>query len=429
MNRILGIKEYPKAITTFLILYGFFVAFINVHLMNNLPPVQTSSFREEHLEYGIEMFDHGGPLLAGRNKIGNYISVGISDDRGIFIYIPLISKYLNIKSPTDCLQLLQRFAVAIVMVCYPIIFYYIFNSVIVAIYVPIFVHEQFIIFSSYTDVYWVQQWIIILCLPIIWFLLKKPWNNISIYIVIFLTLVSSFANSIRSNSSLGIFVLLLLIVIIKSKRQFNVTKFAITILTMVLVYFSISTFTVNVIKEHRNKIIPELAKINDIDHPFWHTMYLGLSFIPNKYGISYDDSIADKKVKSINPNAGFLTKEYDVILKKEYFSIIRNDPKFFIELNVAKAKKILSLVNINTYFQLILLFIVLLVVFKAKENQQIKIYLLSLIPVGCISLIPTFIAIPVQNYLLGFIGVINCMWLLILIHFFKMLFPRKEAVG
>lgn len=71
-------------------------------------------------------------------------------------------------------------------------------------------------------------------------------------------------------------------------------------------------------------------------HPFWHSIYIGFGFLNNKYGITYDDNVGYEKVRSISPDAAIYSQEYEAILKKEVFNLIRRHPFFAIKTGCAK---------------------------------------------------------------------------------------------
>lgn len=68
----------------------------------------------------------------------------------------------------------------------------------------------------------------------------------------------------------------------------------------------------------------------------WHSMYIGLGFEDNPYGIYYKDECGIAKAKSINPVAEYHSEEYFQILKEEYFKILKNDPQWVLKGYIKK---------------------------------------------------------------------------------------------
>jgi hypothetical protein len=61
-------------------------------------------------------------------------------------------------------------------------------------------------------------------------------------------------------------------------------------------------------------------------HTLWHSIYIGLAFIPNSEVPAYDDSVAMRKVRSINPSVPFASAGEEAILRDEVFRLARRRP-------------------------------------------------------------------------------------------------------
>ncbi len=72
-------------------------------------------------------------------------------------------------------------------------------------------------------------------------------------------------------------------------------------------------------------------------HPFWHTVYCGLGYLNNDYGLKIDDETADNKVRSIKPGVEYLSPEYENILRTEVFRFAKSHPRFIFETLAAKS--------------------------------------------------------------------------------------------
>jgi hypothetical protein len=76
----------------------------------------------------------------------------------------------------------------------------------------------------------------------------------------------------------------------------------------------------------------------EVGHPFWHSIYIGLGFVQNPYGIQYRDEVADQKVRSISPGARYLSEEYETILRQAVLSLVVKDPYFVVRSLLGKAR-------------------------------------------------------------------------------------------
>jgi hypothetical protein len=63
-------------------------------------------------------------------------------------------------------------------------------------------------------------------------------------------------------------------------------------------------------------------------HPKWHSIYIGLGYLPNDLGIRYRDDIAISKVHELDPDSGYLTPRYEAALRGEVARIAREHPGF-----------------------------------------------------------------------------------------------------
>lgn len=90
-----------------------------------------------------------------------------------------------------------------------------------------------------------------------------------------------------------------------------------------------------------------------VRHPFWHSMYIGLGYLQNDYGIRWDDRVAYEKVRSIAPGIVFGSPEYEHILKQEVLGFVREHPQFVLLTLVSKAGVILLVVLFSANFGLI----------------------------------------------------------------------------
>jgi hypothetical protein len=78
-------------------------------------------------------------------------------------------------------------------------------------------------------------------------------------------------------------------------------------------------------------------------HLLWHTVYIGLGFIPNSEVSEYRDSVAWDKVRSIDPTATYASTRYETIIKHEVWSVVKRKPVLVIGILTAKAGIVICL--------------------------------------------------------------------------------------
>jgi hypothetical protein len=84
-------------------------------------------------------------------------------------------------------------------------------------------------------------------------------------------------------------------------------------------------------------------------HLLWHTVYIGLGFIPNSEVSEYRDGVAGDKVRSIDPTATYASTRYEAIIKNEVWSLAKRKPILVIGILTAKAGIVICLFLILLY--------------------------------------------------------------------------------
>jgi hypothetical protein len=84
-------------------------------------------------------------------------------------------------------------------------------------------------------------------------------------------------------------------------------------------------------------------------HPFWHTFYIGLGFIPNSEVPEYRDGVAGDKVRSIDPTVAYTSAKYQAILRDELWNMLKRRPMLVIGIFAAKAGIVILLASILLY--------------------------------------------------------------------------------
>jgi hypothetical protein len=85
----------------------------------------------------------------------------------------------------------------------------------------------------------------------------------------------------------------------------------------------------NVFLEHQPGAMLEAGQ----GHPFWHSVYIGLSYVRNSDVPEYRDEVAIAKVRALRPDAAYLSTEYEQVLKREVFNLAKRRP-FLILANL-----------------------------------------------------------------------------------------------
>jgi hypothetical protein len=84
-------------------------------------------------------------------------------------------------------------------------------------------------------------------------------------------------------------------------------------------------------------------------HPIWHSVYIGLGFIPNSQVPEYSDAVAIDKVRSIDPTVPYTSAKYELILRREVFNLAKQKPLLLIE-NLAAKTGVVTLLAVILLF-------------------------------------------------------------------------------
>jgi hypothetical protein len=135
-------------------------------------------------------------------------------------------------------------------------------------------------------------------------------------------------------------------------------------------------------------------------HLFWHTVYVGLSYLTNPFVQGWRDTAAVDYVNSVAPTAIYGGAEYEAILQARVKTIIRQDPKFIFYTIAAKCGVLacMSLLCIN---------VGLASAVSRPKPSGTELAFWSAIIFGAL---PGVLAIPIPQYVLGMIMLAFYYW-------------------
>jgi hypothetical protein len=126
--------------------------------------------RANDLRNALSMLEHGGPLLLGRRGAhGALYAVGLRDQPGIYVYVPLVSHLLGVTDPLRMLRWSSVVLFSLTAAIYPVIFFKLTRSLLAGLLVPAMLLACVISFGLY-DIYWIPAWGYLTFLPLIFLL-------------------------------------------------------------------------------------------------------------------------------------------------------------------------------------------------------------------------------------------------------------------
>jgi hypothetical protein len=366
-------------------------------------PIMSS--RSSELRDSLAMLRHGGPLLLGRHGgHGALYAVGVSDDQGIYVYLPLVSYLLGVADPVQTLRWSYAVLFGLSAVIYPMVFYKLTRSLLAGLFAPLALLAC-ARSLGFNDIYWVPAWGYLTLLPLLLLTItSRPRFDTAALVAI--ALAAGWLTSIRSQSGLPIVLAAAGVLLWRRHRWWHVLA---SLALLALAYVSIGTFVIGAIREHRDQRIGTTALDRGLptSHPFWHPAYLGLGYLPNNYGIRFNDSIAMARVQKDAPGTRYLSARYETTLRKAFFGIVRKHPLAVIGQYAGKA--LVTAADSFLYIWPALLLAPAMLLTGSRRRIR-RGWLLLLLPALAISFLPSLLAIPEQVYeegLYGSVGLVS----------------------
>src|SRR5262249_19935153 len=150
-----------------------------------------------------------------------------------------------------------------------------------------------------TDIYWITAWSVLLGMPIVYVALRQRSRaKVALPLLALAGLVASFATSVRSGGGVGV-ALAALLVGVFALRGWRLRVAAGVI--VVVAYLSIATFMFAGARAYRDHVSHMPPSAVPSSHSLWHPAYLGLGYLPNKWGIRWDDAFGQQAAQQVDP--------------------------------------------------------------------------------------------------------------------------------
>jgi hypothetical protein len=395
---------------TRLLAYGLAVAIVGTLLLVVSTPAPWSllATRADGYEASVEVLADGGPPLLGYadEEAEEYVPLGVTDDQGAYVLIPLVAHVLGLDDATTALEVVFLAAVFLTLLAYPLVFYTLFRSAAAAVVAPLVLLAGARLLY-YQDVYWVPALAALALLPPL-LLIDRRWPRWSFPAMLGLLVVASVASSLRSNAGLGVAIAAGIVVL---GRPWSIPRKGLAAAALAVAYLSFSVLGMTAIREYRDSWVgdPAFAEGVAASHPVWHTAYIGLGYVPNDYGLRYRDEDAIETVELIEPGTPYLSEEYEEILRERYVDIATGNPDFFLSVT---AQKLLVAIG-NAAPLLVLLALLLPFALAVRRRLTVRLLLLALPTVLVASIQPIF-AVPFQVYEAGLYGALGVVVLVLI---------------
>jgi hypothetical protein len=377
------------------------------------------STRVDGVASSIDVLDHGGPPLLvsdvpyhrGLDRAQLH-PAGATDDQGIYLYLPLLGHWSGEHDPAVLMLWLFAGCFALLVLLTPLIVYAIFGSVAAAIVAPLLVLWKFDLTNS--DLYWIQAWVVLLGLPGL-LLAYRWWRQTRLRaaaaLLIGLMVAASFATSIRAQAGLPVLIggagIVLLTGGIRQRPRRTWLVQAGLVAALAVAYFSVALGFVGV-RAYRDSVVHSTGSPAGVGHPFWHPAYLGLGYLPNRYGIAWSDPVAVDAVQRVDPSAAYLGPKYERTLRHAYARIVENDVGFALRAYIAKAR----VIGWDAFARFWLLAVLLVVALALRRRPSMRAPILLALPALVLGAASPLLSIPQYTYELGWLGAVGAAWML-----------------
>jgi hypothetical protein len=281
----------------------------------------------------------GVPLVAVEN--GHLAAGAPADDIGIFYFIPEMVRHWGLSLD----QSITVFFVGIIAFSFILGLIGCFmwlKKPLMRAFAVIAIGLVLYITMKCADVYAISSCTVVIAVPWFLYFIKQGRTNPAFFIFIAaIGLIMGAAQILRAHSGTAVLILILMVIWFSRVHSWK-AKTAVTVLLFVFLAVTPAYFKILIAQRDRylSGVIPGYVSAPTA-HTFWHQVYIGMGYIPNNYGIEYDDWSAHSRALEIDPNMEYRSERYSEILKGEVIRIANEDPGFIARLVLAKLLKII----------------------------------------------------------------------------------------
>jgi hypothetical protein len=353
--------------------------------------------RATELDAAFRAAEAGEPPLVGLRDDGERYAVGVSDDQGLFVYAPAVSRALGFDDPRDGLKALWIFCSMLAVAIAPLLYATLMGRLAAGVVAPVVLLVG-VGSLRLEDIYWVAAWSMFGLLPaVLWLAVRRPrWWLAGLTGVM---LLASFASSIRSHA--GLAVLLAGVMVVIAQRA-TVGRRVLGVALLVAAYVAITPVGLALVQDARdNAVGRDLAAGAPRAHPVWHSAYIGLGYLPNDARIGYRDDIAWAHARREVPDVQYLSPEYERTLRRLTFDFVGDHPGFFV---AQLAEKLVVMLRHAWPYLLMVALLVPWALSLGGHRRDKRAVLLLLAPALVLTSLPPLMTVPRRTYELGFFG-------------------------
>jgi hypothetical protein len=269
------------------------------------------------------------------------------------------------------------------------------------------------------DVYVVQGSVVLLSIPWLIYVLKADVRSWFRFLIVFLLGIGlGFAQWIRMQSGPPVLVFFAILLYFSTFRRSIKILLSATLLIGMSLPSLYEQFPLHehdrFLVTHRPGYQPSLSH-----HLFWHTAYLGLSYLTNPYVSAWRDLVAVQYVQTVDPNAIYGGEKYEALLRSRVEEIIHRDHKFIFYTVAAKA-------GVLACMLLLCINIGLAAAISCPKSLGTE---LAFWLATTFAALPGIIAIPAPQYVLGMITLALLYWYYSISYYVERCSARPTKTG
>lgn len=360
--------------------------------------MQIMQSRQTEIEKTFDGLNATNVPLVSQDQYGFHVA-GNADNDGIYYFVSHIAKYFGLQVNTAIdifLCFLLVLGVSIAICCFFFLFKSWLSRLISSSACLFLTFSCAYFFSGVYDVYIAYFFAVSAIVPLFVLIKNRPSKSKCLWIgaLAFSGIVIGYSNFIREYAGTTAFIFLILWIVLDQvlKKKEKAVYICLLCVFSLIPYAHEKTLLKQrdlFFKQHQ-----ELVAYQNLTFPTWHLFYIGLGYLENDYGIRRMDECAIEKVKSINPDVIYLSKEYNQILKHEYFSLLKSDPWFIFKTYLMKL--LVSCWIVLKYANIGLLFY-----FSVRPSWR---EVLPFCIAALFGILPGIVTAPFEKYLLGMIS-------------------------
>ena len=226
------------------------------------------------------------------------------------------------------------------LLLYPLAFERLFASTAVGMVAP-WIMVGSLVVLGFEDVEWIAAWAAFAVLPMVLELWRYR-TRLPVWWLAVPLVAASFANSMRSQAGLGV----ALSALVALALHRSLWRFKLAALPLALAaYLSITPLGFAGLRALRADQVGKPPSATNNAHVIWHSLYIGMGYLPNKYGIRWNDQVAIDAAAAYRPSAKFGTPAYDAAVRHVFIKLVERDPLLFVKSSAAKLIVVLASVS------------------------------------------------------------------------------------